>query len=52
MNKIMLITSEGCLGCKIMKNSINNAIKKTKTDITVEEIDISNWNLSQTKNIQ
>ena len=37
----MLITSEGCLGCKIMKNSINNAIKQTKTDITIEEIDIS-----------
>ena len=41
MNKIMLITSEGCLGCKVMKNSINNAIKQTKTDVTVEEIDIT-----------
>ena len=41
MNKITLITSEGCLGCQVMKSSIKAAIAKTKVDIDVEEIDIS-----------
>ena len=40
MNKITLITSEGCLGCQVMKNSITAALLKTKADITVETIDI------------
>ena len=40
MNKITLITSEGCLGCQVMKNSIDAALLKTNADITVETIDI------------
>jgi thiol-disulfide isomerase/thioredoxin len=40
MNKITLITSEGCLGCQVMKNSIAAALLKTNADITVETIDI------------
>ena len=40
MNKITLITSEGCLGCQVMKNSITAALLKTNTDIPVEIIDI------------
>ena len=42
MNKIPLITSEGCLGCEVMKASIKAAIEKTKVDIEIEEIDINN----------
>ena len=42
MNKITLITSEGCLGCEVMKASIKAAIEKTKVDIEIEEIDINN----------
>lgn len=41
MNKITLVTSEGCLGCQVMKSSIKAAIAKTKVDIDIEEIDIS-----------
>lgn len=44
MNKITLITSEGCLGCQVMKSSINSAISQTKADITVEIIDIKDAN--------
>ena len=40
MNKITLITSEGCLGCEVMRNSIKTAIDKTKAKVYVEEIDI------------
>lgn len=42
MNKITLITSEGCLGCEVMKASIKAAIEKTKVDIYIEEMDINN----------
>ena len=42
MNKITLITSEGCLGCEVMKASIKSAIEKTKVDIEIEEMDIKN----------
>ena len=42
MNKITLITSEGCLGCQVMKSSIKAAIAKTKVDIEIEEMDINN----------
>jgi thioredoxin-related protein len=41
MNKITLITSEGCLGCEVMKRSIKEAMAKTKVDIEIEEIDIT-----------
>ena len=44
MNKITLITSEGCIGCQVMKNSITNAIQQTKVDVTVETIDIKDVN--------
>lgn len=40
MNKITLITSEGCVGCEVMKNSITDAIQQTKANITVETQDI------------
>ena len=42
MNRITLITSEGCLGCEVMKASIKAAIEKTKVDIEIEEMDINN----------
>ena len=35
----MLITTEGCLGCTIAKNNINEAIKETKKSVTFEEVD-------------
>lgn len=44
MNKIVLITTEGCVGCDIMKRSIKSAIEQTKVDITVEELDIKKVN--------
>lgn len=37
MNKIMLITTEGCQGCAIARNSIKDAISQTKKSITFEE---------------
>ena len=40
MNKITLITSEGCLGCQVMKNSITSALSQTNVDVTVETIAI------------
>ena len=42
MNKVTLITSEGCLGCEVMKNSIKAAIDKTKVSLEIEEMDINN----------
>ena len=44
MNKITLITSEGCLGCEVMRTSIKTAIEKTKANVKVEEMDISKVN--------
>lgn len=44
MNKITLITSEGCLGCEVMKASIKSAIEKTKVDLYIEEMDINKVN--------
>ena len=35
----MLITTKGCLGCTIARNSIKDAINKTKKSITFEEVD-------------
>jgi len=39
MNKILLITTVGCEGCRIMKNSIETALQKANADInfTVKE---------------
>ena len=56
MNKITLITSEGCLGCEVMRNSIKSAIEQTKVEVAVGEIDItkagkyliSKYNISDT----
>lgn len=42
MNKVTLITSEGCLGCEVMRNSIKEAIEKTNVSLKIEEMDISN----------
>ena len=39
MNKIMLITTKGCEGCTIARNSIKDAINQTKKSITFEEKD-------------
>ena len=39
MNKIMLITTEGCQGCVIARNIIKDAISQTKKSITFEERD-------------
>ena len=44
MNKVTLITSEGCLGCEVMKNSIKAAIDKTKVYLYIEEMDINKVN--------
>lgn len=40
MNKVTLITSEGCLGCEVMKRSIKEAMAKTKVSLEIEELDI------------
>lgn len=44
MNKLILITTEGCEGCVIARNNIRDAIKETKKEINfvikdVNEID-------------
>ena len=44
MNKITLITSEGCLGCEVMKKSIKTAIEQTKVSLEIEEMDINKCN--------
>lgn len=44
MNKIILITTKGCEGCTIARNSIKDAISKTKKSITFEEKDITEVN--------
>ena len=41
MFKILLITTEGCAGCSIMRNSIKQALSLTKKDdIVFEELDV------------
>ena len=44
MNKVTLITSEGCLGCEVMKKSIKEAMLKTKVSLEIEELDICKVN--------
>ena len=39
MNKILLITTKGCKGCSIMRESIEHALIATKKEITFKEID-------------
>ena len=41
MKEIMLITTKGCEGCEIMKNSIKQALALTKKEgITFRQVDI------------
>lgn len=40
MNKIVLITTEGCEGCSIMRKSIDRAIVLTKKEIEREVKDM------------
>lgn len=40
MNKIVLITTKGCEGCSIMRNSIKQALLATKKEIVFEEKDV------------
>jgi len=42
MNKIVLITTQGCQGCIIARNSINEALAETNKDVTFEELDCKN----------
>ena len=44
MNRIMLITTKGCEGCTIARNSIKDAISQTKKSISFEEIDVNEVN--------
>lgn len=44
MNKITLISTKGCEGCTIARNSIKDAISKTRKSITFEEKDITEVN--------
>ena len=44
MNRIMLITTKGCEGCTIARNSIKDAISQTKKSISCEEIDVNEVN--------
>ena len=44
MNRITLITSEGCEGCEVMRNSIKTAIEKTKANVYIDEMDINKVN--------
>lgn len=39
MNKIILVTTKGCEGCSIMRESINQAIVNCKKDIVFVEKD-------------
>lgn len=42
MNKIVLITTEGCEGCSIMRYSINSALLYSSKEIEFEVKDVSN----------
>ena len=44
MNRITLITSEGCEGCEVMRNSIKTAIEKTKANVYIDEMDVNKVN--------
>lgn len=47
MNKIILITTEGCEGCAIMRNSINQAIALTSKEVTFVQKDFKDINKKQ-----
>lgn len=40
MNKILLLTTKGCIGCEIMRNSITKAIDECKKEISFEQRDV------------
>ena len=42
MKEIILITTKGCEGCAIMRNSINQALALSNKDIVFEEKDVEN----------
>lgn len=42
MNKILILTTEGCEGCYIAKQNVELAILRTSKDITVESKDWHN----------
>ena len=44
MNKIVLITTEGCEGCSIMRYSINSALLYSSKEIEFEVKDVSEIN--------
>lgn len=39
MNKITLVTTEGCLGCEVMKASIKEALSTSKVDVAFDIVD-------------
>lgn len=47
MNKIILITTEGCQGCAIMRNSINQALAITSKEITFVQKDFKELDKKQ-----
>ena len=42
MNKVVLITTNGCEACKIMSNNIAKAIDVSKKDICIQQLDTNN----------
>ena len=48
MNKqIILITTSGCYGCEIIKNTLNELIEEENYDIDIKEIDYQNPDYKQ-----
>lgn len=41
MKKVLLIKTKGCLGCQVMHDSIDIALRDYKEDITFETVDSS-----------
>ena len=41
MNKLVLVTTKGCEGCKIMSDNIAKAIDVSKKDIYVQQVNIN-----------
>lgn len=40
MNQIWLVTTKGCVGCKIMSNNIAEALSHTKKEISIRVKDV------------
>lgn len=47
MDKIVLITTKGCEGCAIMRNSIKQALALTKKEVDFEEKDVEDIDKKQ-----